>query len=255
MKAKIWKAMQLTSAVLALAVIGYGSYTAIRYLRTSERFQIHQLAVSSLKRVEENQVKAQANVEIGTNVFAVDLDELRERVESLPWVRYALVQRVLPDKIAIKVIERKPIGIARVNGEIFQFDDEAAVLQPHPAFAENFPILDGLRFNTPEENLQKVGIYQRVMEELQGQTQLSEIHIDDSKEVSVVSASDPCLVNLGSGDFKSRWVTYLELKPQIQQRYPEAVRVDLRFRNLVVIKMTDEQTEAKVIWGVEKSSL
>ena len=32
------------------------------------------------------------------------------------------VQRVLPDKIIIKVVEREPIGLARIRGEIYQFD-------------------------------------------------------------------------------------------------------------------------------------
>ena len=37
-------------------------------------------------------------------------------------MRYAIVQRVLPDEIIIKVVEREPIGLARIDGEIYQFD-------------------------------------------------------------------------------------------------------------------------------------
>ena len=47
-------------------------------------------------------------------------------------------------QIIIKVVEREPVGLARIRGEIFQFDVEAELLDPDPRAAINFPILDGL---------------------------------------------------------------------------------------------------------------
>ena len=70
------------------------------------------LSVSGLKRVEENQVLAKAGFEVGTNVFRVNLDEIRERVEELPWVRHASSSAFCRIKIIIKVVEREPIGLA-----------------------------------------------------------------------------------------------------------------------------------------------
>jgi hypothetical protein len=50
-------------------------------------------------------------------------------------------------------------------------------------------------------------------------------------------------------------VKYLQLKPQIQQQYPQAVRVDLRFKNQVIIKMKDDETVEKIVWGTKKNTL
>ena len=60
--------------------------------------------------------------------FRSTLTEVRERVEGLRWVRFATVQRVLPDTISIKVVERSPSALPRIRGEIFQFDAEAELL-------------------------------------------------------------------------------------------------------------------------------
>src|SRR5437870_1979291 len=73
----------------------------------------------------------------------------------------------------------------------------------------NFPILDGLRLGDFKENLTKVASYRKVLQDL-GQNSLSEIHINDAGEVTVVSASDPVLVNLGKIDFRNRWIKYLQ---------------------------------------------
>ena len=240
--------------VLCLIPIGWAAYSAVVFLTTDARFEVQKLSVSGLKRVEENQVLAKAGFEVGTNAFRVKLDQVRERVEELPWVRYAIVERVLPDKIIIKVVEREPIGLGRINGEVFQFDADAKILDPDPVTGASFPILDGLRKGDHKGNVQKVEMYRKVLEDL-GQTALSEVHINDSQEVTVVSASDPVIVNLGAVDFRSRWIKYLQLKPQIQQQYPQAVRVDLRFRNQVIVRMKDDDSSENIVWGVKKNTL
>jgi cell division septal protein FtsQ len=101
--------------------------------------------------------------------------------------------------------------------------------------------------------VKKVETYRSVLQEL-GEAALSEIHINESGDVTVVSASDPVSINLGVSDFRNRWVRYLQLKPQIQQQYPAAVRVDLRFKNQVIVKMKDDAGE-KVVWGAKKNTL
>jgi cell division protein FtsQ len=251
--AKLIRFVQITIACASVAGLMWGTYEVVSYLRTAHRFEVQKLSVSGLKRVEENEVLAKAGFEVGTNVFRVDLEEIRKRVEELDWVRYASVQRVLPDQIIIKVVEREPVGLTRIKGEIYQFDTDAKILDPDPAGGSSFPILDGLRAGDRAGNLKKVEKYRGVLQEL-GESALSEIHINDSGDVTVVSASDPVSINLGVSDFHNRWVRYLQLKPQIQQQYPAAVRVDLRFKDQVIVKMKDDVGE-KVVWGAKKNTL
>ena len=250
---KLFRGAQIGMAVAALAGLCWGAYKTVFYLTTAPRFEVQKLSVSGLNRVDENEVLGKAGFELGANVFRVKLGDIRERVEELPWVRHALVERVLPDQIIIKIIEREPIGLARIGGETYQFDIDAKILDPHPV-SSSFPILDGLRPGDRKGNLKKVEAYRQVLEDL-GQTALSEIHISDSGEVTVVSASDPLTINLGAADFRSRWVKYLQLKPQIQQQYPQAVRVDLRFKNQVIVRMREDDSGESIVWDAKKSTL
>jgi len=255
MRRMVFRLVQFAAAAVVLGFLVWSSYSAVQFLRTSPRFEVRRLTVSGLKRVDEDQLVARAHFEVGTNIFAADLNGVRERVEELQWVRYAVVQRVMPDEIVIKVIEREPIGLARIRGEIYQFDNEGVVLDAPPGTTESFPVLDGLRFEDPPETVsKKVDVYRRVVEEL-GQTELSEVHVNEAGEAAVVSTSDPLMVNLGAGEFKTRWLVYLQLKTQIQQQYPDAVLVDLRFRNQVVVRMRNDEVGEKVIWDAEKRLL
>jgi hypothetical protein len=99
-----------------------------------------------------------------------------------------------------------------------------------------------------------VEAYRTVLNDL-GETALSEVHVNDSGEVTVVSANDPVAVNIGSTDFRSRWIKYLQLKPQIQEQYPLAVRVDLRFKNQVIVQLSNDEAGENIVWDVEKKAL
>ena len=259
MKAKLIRFLSISIAVLVLSGLCWGSYRFVSYLHTAQRFEVKALAISGfngpLKRVTEDQVAGRAEFDVGTNVFKVDLDAIRERVEGLEWVRFAIVQRVLPDQIIVKVVEREPIGLSRIGGEVYQFDTDATILEMDPLSGASFPILDGLRPREKEANLKKVAIYRKVLDEL-GQTDLSEVHINDTGEVSVVSASEPMTVALGSTDYRTRWIKYLQLKTQIQQQFPKAVKIDLRFKDQVIVRMKeDESLGEQVVWRGDKRTL
>lgn len=59
------------------------------------------------------------------NFFTVDLDKVRARYESLPWVRRAAVRRVWPDRLVVTIEEHRPLAIwgagqlMNTHGELF----------------------------------------------------------------------------------------------------------------------------------------
>jgi cell division septal protein FtsQ len=258
MKEKLIRFFQVAFMIVVLAGLGWSTYTVVHYARTSPGFEVKALSVSGmsgpLKRVTEEQIVGQAEFEVGTNVFRVDLNAIRERVERLQWVRHAIVERVLPDQIIIKVVEREPIGLARIRGEVYQFDVDAMILELDPISTASFPILDGLRGDDHVGNAAKVEIYRKVLDEL-GQNDLSEVIINEAHEVSVVSGSDPLKVSLGTSEFRTRWIKYLQLKTQIKEMYPHAVKVDVRFKNQTIIDFKEDDSSGQVVWDGAKKAL
>src|SRR5437016_13176189 len=162
--AKFIRMAQIVMVTAGFLLICWSGYSAIFYLASAPRFEVKKFSVSGLKHIDENQLLAKAGFEAGTNVFRVNLQAIRERVEQLQWVQHAMVERVFPDQIIIKVIEREPIGLARIRGEIYQFDIDGKILDPDPARSwaggwaggSDFPILDGLRLGDFKANLTKV---------------------------------------------------------------------------------------------------
>jgi cell division protein FtsQ len=70
--------------------------------------------------------------------------QIKERLEKLPWVRSAIVQRRWPSTIQVRLIERYPIALWQNKGQYFLIDDQGHILENQnlKEFA-SLPVLTG----------------------------------------------------------------------------------------------------------------
>ena len=234
--------------------LGFGIYESISYAYETDRFEVRRISVSGLHRVSENEVLARVGYAPGANVLHVNLEETREAIEEILWVRHATVQRVWPNEIVISLVERQPIALARIDSEIFQVDIEGVVLSPDALTEINAPVLDGLHAGDLSGNEIKINIYRGVVDAI-GESDLSEVHVAESGEVSVVPTDNPILIDLGLTSYRDRWEKYVGLSVRIHEDYPDAFRVDLRFRDQVIIQTKESEPAGNIIWGEETKLL
>src|SRR5262249_25769908 len=64
----------------------------------------------------------------GTPILAVSPGAAKARLEAMPWVRSAAVERVLPDLIYVTITERAPLALWQRNGKLELVDGDGQVL-------------------------------------------------------------------------------------------------------------------------------
>jgi cell division protein FtsQ len=128
--------VQMALGVLAGLALLAGCFGALYWLLMPERFPVSQVLVKgSLKNLERAQVEA-ALPRVSGNFFAVDLAEVRARVERLPWVRRVEVRRVWPGRLELSVEEHVALArwgddrLVNTYGETFSGKSKEAL----PAF-------------------------------------------------------------------------------------------------------------------------
>jgi cell division protein FtsQ len=67
-------------------------------------------------------------IDIHQPIFDVSLETARLRVESLPWVRVASVERRLPNTIVLHIEERVPLALWQNEGKVAVVDDDGRVI-------------------------------------------------------------------------------------------------------------------------------
>jgi cell division protein FtsQ len=64
----------------------------------------------------------------GTAILAMNPRRAKEQLETLPWVRSAVVERRLPDTLYVRLVERKPLALWQHGGKLELIDQEGGVI-------------------------------------------------------------------------------------------------------------------------------
>ncbi len=114
-------AVMKDAAGLALVVgIAVGvAYGAERYITTSPRFAMTEVLTLGNHFRSEADLSARAGINVGENVFTIDLDAAQNKLEADPWIADATLARRLPDGILITVRERQAAALVALGSDTF----------------------------------------------------------------------------------------------------------------------------------------
>jgi cell division protein FtsQ len=101
----------VATAVFVLAAVGVG-VAVWAWLMRSPWFPIRAIQLDGdLARNSVPTIRANAAPRLAGNFFSVDLQHSRAAFESVPWVRRAVVRRVWPDRLVVRLEEHRPVAL------------------------------------------------------------------------------------------------------------------------------------------------
>ncbi|MBO6562039.1 MAG: FtsQ-type POTRA domain-containing protein [Nisaea sp.] len=84
---------------------------------------VSDILVEGRYRTERSDLVSAIATDRGTPILGVDLAALKARVDALPWVRTATIERRLPDTLFVRLEERTPLALWQRDGELTLIDD------------------------------------------------------------------------------------------------------------------------------------
>lgn len=137
-------------AVVMLLFSGAG-ILARGILSNSDHYVIRNVLVETDGRLTESMIEQFGGIERGENIFAVNIAEVRERLENIPIVRNVEVRRSLPDTLNIRISERVPLAYIESShgGYRLAIDRDGIVIGPARR-DRGLPTLTGLRVSEIE---------------------------------------------------------------------------------------------------------
>ncbi len=91
-------------------------------LASSLHLTIAEMSVSGRQRTSQSAIQTALGIRRGTPILGIDLERAKERLEALPWIATAAIERKLPDTIQVQVVERTAVGRWRRRGRILLVD-------------------------------------------------------------------------------------------------------------------------------------
>jgi cell division septal protein FtsQ len=219
-KALAW--MPFVGKALVAVCLGLVCFTAYRTAASSSFFQLRTIDVSGVSQASEEQIKAAVRRAASANgVWKADLAQMSAELERQPWVRKAVVTRVLPSGLRVRITERTARAVVRTSAGRFVWVDDDGVMTGTVAPTQNVPafFMRGWDESGTEsgrtENRRRVEKYLELSREWEAAgiaSRVSEVNLDDLRDVRAQLTGDDSQieVRLGRDDLTKRLRQSLE---------------------------------------------
>jgi cell division protein FtsQ len=238
----LWTA---AAVVLASAVSAGGALTA-QWLLSSPRFSVSEIEVRGHSRLSRAAILAAAGLAPGENLFRLDAGKAVAGVEALSEIRRAELVRHFPDRVVLQVEERRPFTLVHA-GRLHWVDEQGMTAGAEPrAVSVPVPVISGLSPDelasagrAPSERVSSGLALIRLLLRSSGTlaSQISEIDVS-RPEGPVLFTVDGVEVRLGREEWETRLPRLQGVLAKIASSGEPVSSIDLRFRDLVVLRPT-----------------
>jgi len=202
--------MGVIAIIVLIAFVGY------RAAASASFFQVRTIETRGVSRASIDEIKNAVRHDVSeTGVWRADLPELSKHLERLPWIRTAVVTRVLPDGIRVRITEREPKAVVRNAAGRFIWVDDDAVYLGEMSSTDQMPAFFLRGWNEEDsktaqtENRERVRKFLELQRDWSAQgvsERVSEVNLLDLRDVRVQLAGDDSQieVRLGGQDQNTR---------------------------------------------------
>lgn len=224
---------RLTRAGLRLGIVGLvawallvGGREVYEYATTSARFEARHLIYEPSEHVDDDTLRELIAIEPGTNILALDLAELSERVVAHPWVAEATVVRNLPDTLEIALVEHEPRAIV-LAGKFYLVDTQGRPFKEvERGERGELPIITGIereQLADADAREQAVTELERALEILdlyqsKQRPRLGELHLGGDGSLTLYTAESGTQLRLGRDEFAARLERWDALRVALGER-------------------------------------
>lgn len=128
---------------LAIGFLGWNFFT---FIFSSNFCNIKEVIIKGNDCLREDEIFYKSGIQLGENIFKLDLQKSKDSLIREPRIKEVEIKRVIPNKIIISLIERKPAAIVHIGKEYFTSSKEGLVLSKIDRPKEEFalPLVLGL---------------------------------------------------------------------------------------------------------------
>ncbi len=236
--------------VLVVAPSGYAVYRVALFALSSPLFRLSSpddVELAGANYVTRNDVMAALGLSgtgvpgSGVNIFRLSLENARNQVEAIPWVKSAAIERSYPHNLVVRITERTPLAFVNVAGRIKLIDDEGVVLDQPQKASFDYPVLSGMAPGLMQADRQaRMQLYLEFMKKVSDEAassgwMISEVDLSDLDDLKAIVVRDAQSLELefGNEQFDERFHNLLRWLAE-EHLSPNIVSMDLRYHNQVL---------------------
>lgn len=210
--------------------------------------QIKEIEITNIKHLQRDDVLNSMGIPRGTNLFNVRAVQLADRLESLPWVRFAVVRIDLSGRIVVDITEREPLAVVHTS-DFFLLDSEGKLFLPaQPAEYSDLLLVTGVADSDLEDGRylrdEPFGALKDLLQALERvrdwfpPRHISECHWQKTRGFTLYTTQGGIPIQLGLGDFNEKLARLNRIFAVLMDRQclDEVKRIDVDYPNRAYVE-------------------
>lgn len=205
-------------------------------------FNINDIIINGRHHTGKEEILEAVGADRSSNIMQLDLEELKEQIESLPWVRKANLKRsYFPNILQIDIQEREVKSIWQFENNFYPIDADGNIIDSD--YLPTAPILLIVGAGAPEnikDLMQSIQDDPEVFERIKVANFISKrrwnIILDDIE--------NGITVKLPENNIKEAWQKLLKLNNSVGLLKRKLTIIDLRLKGKVIVKLRQSELDS-----------
>lgn len=211
-------------------------------------YAVENMYIEGRNRTPMEEINKALDVNKGEAILRLKLDEMRARLEKIESIKYATIERALPDTLYVRVVEREPVAIWQYKGKKSLIDDNGVVMSGLDiAPYKSLPLIVGegapknvvslLKLLAAKPELTKRFVAAVWVGDRRWNVKLKAKHTD--------AQAEDIEVQLPEEDYLTAWEKLAELQQKEKLLDRDIKVIDLRVEGRLFIKLPENEIDVK----------
>jgi cell division protein FtsQ len=201
--------LPVAAAILVVFLVTAAGAAVYSWLGHSRLFSVTSIDMNRCDYVTKDEVSGILSRVPQGNIWSLSSKDIGSRLLTHPWVRSVSVRKAFPDRLVVRIQERKPAAMINLDA-LYYLDEEGRIFKRLTAYdPKNFPIVTGFsqrelgsRDAVALQNLQKTLELLRCTESGVLRQNVSEVHFDAQEGYTLVTRDTGLQLKIGTMDFR-----------------------------------------------------
>lgn len=235
--------LPVAAAILAVFLVTAAGAAVYSWLGRSRLFTVRDIDMNPCAYVTRDEVSGILSGVPRGNIWSLSSRDIGRRLRTHPWVRNVSVRKSFPDRLVVRIDERKPAAMINLDA-LYYVDEEGSIFKRLTAYdPKNFPIVTGFsrgeltaRDAVTLQNLKRTLELLRAAESGALRKNVSEVHFDAQEGFTLVTRDAGLQLKVGMLDVREAMKRIEEAMPRLEKVGQARGIVDLKTAGRIFVR-------------------
>src|SRR5512134_1328134 len=235
--------LPVAAAILAVFLVTAAGAAVYSWLGHSRLFTVRDIDMNRCAYVTKDEISGILSGVPQGNIWLLSSRDIGRRLLTHPWVRSVSVRKSFPDRLVVRIDERKPAAMINLDA-LYYVDGEGKIFKRLTAYdPKNFPIVTGFsrgeltaRDAVTLQNLKKTLELLRCTESGALRQNVSEVHFDAQEGYTLVTRDSGLQLKIGMMECREAMKRIEEAMPKLSRVGQARGIVDLKTAGRIYVR-------------------